>query len=89
MKKCLIFFIILFCVNFELLTIKAHECGKKEGEFKGTVYGGKKTEKAEWPWIVAFLHRKYQNFFCGGTLISEKHVLSGEVMFFFRDIFLN
>ena len=33
-----------------------------------------------WPWLVAFTHRVVgsRNFFCGGSLVSVKHVVSGE-----------
>lgn len=54
-------------------------CGIREG-FVPTIFGGHKTSKGDWPWNVAFIDREYENFFCGGTLISARHVLSGEVI---------
>lgn len=54
-------------------------CGKKNAA-KGLVFGGEQTKPNTWPWIVAFSHRakRKQNFFCGGSLVSAKHVVSGE-----------
>lgn len=43
------------------------------------IFGGEKTKKGDWPWLVAFMRRKQEVFFCGGSLIGVKHVLSGEI----------
>lgn len=42
---------------------------------------GKTTAKANinsWPWLVAFKYWPDDKLQCSGTLISEKHVLTGE-----------
>lgn len=31
----------------------------------------------EWPWLVAFFNKVEGKFFCSGSLISQKHVVSG------------
>lgn len=43
------------------------------------IFGGEKVTKfkIEFPWLVALYNRKNEKFFCAGSLISEKHVLSG------------
>ena len=53
-------------------------CGRKNG-VRGNVFGGKPTKPNTWPWLVTFLHRikKNKTFFCGGSLVSAKHVVSG------------
>jgi secreted trypsin-like serine protease len=42
------------------------------------IYGGKEVKRGEWPWIVAFAYKPRNTFFCGGNLISNKHILSGK-----------
>lgn len=43
------------------------------------VIGGKPIAKGDWPWLVALVYSESGQHFCGGTLISAKHVLSGKV----------
>ena len=52
-------------------------CGKK---FEGTgmVFGGKKTTQNAWPWLVALIYMPKKRLFCGGSIISKRHVLTGE-----------
>lgn len=55
----------------------------KAGDCDGVIsrmFGGEKTSRKEWPWNVAFIHRPSEKFFCGGSLISDRHVLSGEFL---------
>ncbi|CAL4121453.1 unnamed protein product, partial [Meganyctiphanes norvegica] len=52
------------------------ECGKA---FKGPsrlIVGGRNADPFEWPWMVALLERKDQEQFCGGVLLTERHVLT-------------
>jgi Trypsin len=65
---CLIFFI-------EILKASSEECGKQVN-FNALSFGGQKTRKNEWPWLVALVHREY-GLSCGGSLLSKKHILSG------------
>lgn len=53
------------------------ECGKRKG-FIETSFGGQNTRKNEWPWLVALFYRETEVFFCGGSLLSRKHVMSGQ-----------
>lgn len=55
------------------------QCGIKEG-IRSSIAGGLRSQKGEWPWLVAFVNHKLNKFFCAGNLISQKHVLSGEVV---------
>lgn len=69
-----------------LTAIKTEEfCGIRNG-FIATVFGGEETVKGEWPWSVAFVKRLEERFFCGGTLVGSKFVLSGELKELFYNI---
>jgi Trypsin len=57
--------------------VNATECGKRS-LVVGTVLGGDEARKNSWPWLAALFNRRYDNFFCAGSLISRKHVLSGK-----------
>ncbi|XP_050516065.1 trypsin-1 [Diabrotica virgifera virgifera] len=50
-------------------------CGKRKAPTRtGRVVGGENAEKAEFPWLVSLTRRG--GHFCGGTIISEKFVLT-------------
>lgn len=53
-------------------------CGRRDRVI-GTVFGGQKMKKTDlpWPWLAALLYK--QDFFCAGSLISQKHTLSGTI----------
>lgn len=58
-------------------------CGRRQG-FVGTILGGEKVRKGEWPWTVAVYHLQVEKssprerFSCSGSLISQQHILSGK-----------
>lgn len=67
--------LILFLFVLKLSEGERENCGKFEVlEFQG----GKEVPSSKWPWSAAFVERKTNSFFCGGSLISVNHVLSGE-----------
>ena len=78
--KFLLFFTLLIVHKVEsLLTLKnVLQCGQRV-VVSGLIVGGNETKPGEWPWLVALTLNPSHSFFCGGTLISEKHVLSGEL----------
>lgn len=53
------------------------KCGKS-WKAVGTVRGGQPSTRNSFPWLVAFQLRATNKFFCSGSLVSEKHVVSGE-----------
>lgn len=56
---------------------KSGDCGKSfVGQ--GTCIGGEKIKQNSWPWIVILESEVKKVFFCGGSLISLKHVLTGK-----------
>jgi hypothetical protein len=54
-------------------------CGKSQIA-KGLSVGGNNTKPHTWPWMVALQKKLPENkseFFCAGSLITERHVVSG------------
>jgi secreted trypsin-like serine protease len=50
------------------------------------IQNGKSVERGEYPWMVALFEKNPKSgkefYFCGGTLISNKKVLTGKKYFF-------
>lgn len=43
---------------------------------KGYIIGGKRAEPGQWPSLAAILLNATRQFFCGGNLITDRHVLT-------------
>lgn len=71
------FSFICLILIFVVSKASNEECGKRKG-FVALSFGGEQARKNDWPWLVAFIHREKNQFFCGGSLLGRKHVLSGE-----------
>jgi len=53
------------------------QCGVKNVQTSNDyIVGGQEADKHEYPWMVALVHRGKKSPFCGGSLITERHVLS-------------
>lgn len=50
-------------------------CGLSTKSFSKIV-GGRPADPSEWPWMAAILRRGYPRIFCGGVLITDRHILS-------------
>lgn len=57
--------------------VTSSECGKVE-VLAPQIFYGKQTYRGEWPFLAALHFVQGMQFFCGGTLISSKHVLTGK-----------
>lgn len=72
---------------FSLVTLlhvipsKLQACGKFSFN-TGLVVNGDEVKRGEFPFLVALLKLKTQKFFCGASLITQKHALTGETGFF-------
>lgn len=86
---CAIFFAILVIYGLAHPTKDQNQvfnqlnCGKRSVA-TGNVYGGEQIRVNSFPWLVAFIHRdkRTRKYFCGGSLVSPKHVVSGEKLLF-------
>jgi len=52
------------------------QCGIKGGSDSNRIVGGQETEEHEYPWQVGLVSRGRTTPWCGGSLISERHVLT-------------
>ncbi|RXG54982.1 Serine protease 27 [Armadillidium vulgare] len=59
--------------ELELLFPENPACGLNNRR-ESRLIGGKTTEFNEYPWAVALLYKGH--YFCGGTLINERYVLT-------------
>lgn len=50
-------------------------CGITTRQFP-RITGGRPAESDEWPWMAALLHEGYSYVWCGGVLITDRHVLT-------------
>lgn len=71
-----IFFVAISCGVIRATQAQTQGCGRQQKPFG--VFGGMSASKIEWTWVVAFIKLPEQQFFCAGSLISERHVLSGQ-----------
>lgn len=58
------------------------ECGRVNVT-KPLIRGGNVTHRGEWPFIVALYEVSPSKYICGGTLISDRHVLTGNKLIYY------
>ncbi|XP_055696358.1 trypsin-1-like [Lutzomyia longipalpis] len=51
-------------------------CGVSTGQFPSKIIGGQPSHPAEWPWMAALLTPGPSKAFAGGSLITDRHVLT-------------
>lgn len=69
-------FVLGFVLNLQNSLANASGCGTINFP-KGLSIEANQTQKGFWPFTVAIYEVKEYRLFCGGTLISKKHVLTG------------
>lgn len=65
---------------FQNIHVNGMECGSVNLT-RSLMRGGRATLRNEWPFIVALYEVRHTKFICGGTLISNRHVLTGDYEF--------
>lgn len=71
LKFCLVIFSYFFCP----FSTNAFECGTSVHS-EGFIIGGTFTNRGDYPWITALVNINTQKFFCGGSLITNSHVVT-------------
>ena len=76
----LIIVLIIFVLCQTSVSARAYRnCGRRYAGRGLSVGGTKVDDISKWPWVVAFTHNAGNNYFCGGSLLSTHHVLSGRL----------
>lgn len=73
-KVILVFVIFASCV----LTEQDGTSLKTKRSILKQKFSSIKATKGQYPFLAAFFNATYNNFFCGGSLISRKHILSSK-----------
>jgi len=63
-----------FPIRYDSKTGRVAEEVERENEAGAKIRGGWDADKGEWPWIAQLLNNGRQ--FCGGSLITRKHILT-------------
>ncbi|CRK96186.1 CLUMA_CG009615, isoform A [Clunio marinus] len=66
---------ICLVLSFLVIEESFGQCGQQK-ILVNRIFGGDSTQPGEYPWLVAFYERRSNTFFCAGSLISQKHILS-------------
>lgn len=47
---------------------------------RAVIKSGKVTQRGQYPFLVALIYRENKKYFCGGNLITSRHVLTGDFL---------
>jgi secreted trypsin-like serine protease len=74
-------FKFIFCFVLIYLTCSVtigYKCGVRSSIKSEKVSDRNEIDPGSWPWIAALVHLRLNSYFCGASVISEKHLLSGK-----------
>lgn len=77
-KLTLDIFIFNLYLLGQVIGIRGSDCGIVQF-IEAKINSGTQISKGEWPFIVALYYLDEAKFFCGGTIISARHVLTGKM----------
>ena len=76
-----VIFVIFFIISLNFLIAECFECGKRKASNPtGLIVGGNSSYPGRWPWFASLFLKKDDRFYCGSSLISDRHLLTGESM---------
>lgn len=68
---------IVVCISlFGIIEVRGDYCGSVD-ILDPRISGGSETKRGEWPFLAALYYVEQLKFFCGGTLITRQHILTG------------
>lgn len=72
--------LVALIFQFEIIEVRGGECGTVD-VLDPRISGGSETQRGEWPFIAALYYVEELQFFCGGTVITTLHILTGKLVF--------
>jgi secreted trypsin-like serine protease len=72
-----VFSIIVLFITF-LATSNGQNCGRSHVASLYSI-GSEYASRGQWPWLVPLLTNS-DSYFCGSTIVSEKHLITGELI---------
>jgi len=68
-------FFLIFVAHLRM-KVQSHGCGNVTFNAAMAI-GGEIASPAQFPYLIALIYKPVKQFFCGGTLITNQHALSG------------
>lgn len=70
-------FVIVIVLNLSLINAN-YECGL-QNHISVEIIGGRSSDVSQWPWSASLFkeNENSKKFFCGATLITDQHLLTG------------
>lgn len=79
--------LISLVLCFTLIECDHSNCGLS-GSPVGLVINGNDTFRGEYPWIAAIFHAELNKYLCGGTILTNKFIITGLINKFNLNFFI-
>lgn len=79
-------FVVITCLALIRGDNRNFKCGVQRTVLGNKLFGAEEfnsKEDLDFPWVVGLHQRKLETFFCAGSLVSDRHVLSGDLVICF------
>lgn len=80
-----VFRFILVSLAFSCYNCEYNTCGLAD-KASGLIIGGTEASRGKYPWLAALFFAEKNVFFCGGSLISKEHILTGNVQNILKNV---
>lgn len=78
MDKNIYLLIVILLSSLQPVISNSYDACGETSFSPGLILGGNRTERGEFPFLCLLYNIEENLIFCGGTLISTKHVLTGK-----------